>query len=244
MLLRLNNWQWQQSVTSLLTIKNVKVMGECPKECKREENEICCTSFKGTVDIPSTISDISDNANASSSITGCPGISEEQLFYFFKILKDPKELLTVFRDPHTCRGLIDQENLNFDQQLKIALILDYCSIESFILQCAMSKYFNPLISTLIQNQKVCALYFKDWTRYKYVIELWEAFIVSCLFLRFDRTMHDQLVLLLRDFLKDDHPNDIFHKIAMVCNVLIQVIGMEQVFHIVSDCGKLERFMLC
>jgi hypothetical protein len=239
MLLRLNNWQWQQSVTSLLSIKNIKVMGECPKECKREENEICCTSFKGHVDIPTIdIGGISDIV-----FDGARVISEEQVFYFFKILKDPKELLTVFRDPRTCRGLIDQANLNFDEQLKIALILDYCSIESFILQSVMSKSFNPLISTLIQNQKVCALYFKDWTRYKYVINLWESFIVSCLFLPFNRTIYDQLVFLLRDILKDDPPDDIFQKIAMVCNVLIRVIGMEQVFHIVSDCGKLERFML-
>ncbi len=225
MLVKLNNWEWNQNVSSLLSMKNIQVDGECPKECKHEEMGICCGSFKGNL-----------------TIQTIPSISEEQVFYFFNTLKDPRELLTLFRDPYAVRGLIDTDILTFDQQLQITMILDFHSIEACLLRSVLNKSFNPINSILIQTQKICALHFKDWIRYQFIIDLWEAFIVSCLLLPVNNTIYTQLIGLLQDFIKDDVPNDVFPRIARVISILSKVIGLEQVFHIVSDAGQLHRFI--
>jgi hypothetical protein len=230
MFVTLNNWEWKQSAKSLLSMKNLEVLGKCAKECKTEG--ICCMFFEGNVKITNTVS----NANP---------ISEEQIFYFFNNLKDPVELLTLFRDPSVGVNLVRRERLHYDQQLKIALILDFCSIESFILQSVMDGLYNPICAILIENQKLCAIHFKDWTRYKYVIGLWEAFIVSCLFVPKTDEIKNQLASLLQNFLMDDSPNDLFKYIAlMILSLLSTILGLDRIMNLVNDSGKLERFMLC
>jgi ABC-type transport system involved in multi-copper enzyme maturation permease subunit len=226
MFVTLNHWEWKQTAKSLLSMKNLEVLGKCAKECKTEG--ICCILFEGNVKITNTISNI----------------SEEQIFYFFNNLKDPHELLALFRDP-SVGNLVHRERLTFDQQLKIALILDFCSIESFILQSVMDQSYNPICVVLIQNQKLCAIHFKDWTRYKYVIGLWESFMVSCLFVAKTNEIKNQLASLLQNFLMDDSPNDLFQYIAsMTVNLLLPIIGSNRIIDIVKSSGKLERFMSC
>ncbi len=221
----LNNHAWVQTSKSLMGTKLKDANPGSCSECKREPNKVCCPKFVGEVTIDSV-----------------PNVAEVYIFYFFKVLSNPEQLLRLFGSSNFFRAR-SVDHLDFEMQLSMAMMLDKTTIDALILQSGVAKKPNLVALELIDTQRVCALHYQDWERYNMVVGLWECFAIVCLFEQNPIEIREHLQKSVSGFLAGDQPDKIFQRVVHICGLIGPLLDESFIDQLLQDNERFRHTFL-